>query len=130
FGMSFACLGQSVFHVTGRCRPDRSVDRDGQRKLAVGLPRRGGKRGDNQSYGCSGRNKSRLYGLHSKDSLIEMIWGVLLEPQYARDRRFAAFRGASGSRDDDPERRVEAWGPLPGLTVNAPGLKPGDFTRG
>ena len=56
-GMSFACLGQGVFHVTGRCRPDRSFDRDGQRKLAVVLPRRDGKGRDNQSYRCSGRDK-------------------------------------------------------------------------
>ena len=90
-GMSFACLGQGVFHVTGRCRPDRSFDRDGQRKLAVVLPRRDGKGRDNQSYRCSGRNKSRPYGLHSKDSLIEMTWGVLHKSQYARDWRSAAF---------------------------------------
>ena len=29
-----------------------------------------------------------------------------------------------------PNERVEAWGPLPELAVNALGLKPGDFTRG
>src|SRR5438552_2220790 len=72
--MPFACLGQSVLHVTGRCRPDRSIDRDGQRKLAVGLLRRGGKGRHNQSYRCSGHNKSRPYGVHSKDSLIDITW--------------------------------------------------------
>src|SRR6185436_4355625 len=73
--MSFACLGQRVFHVTGGCRPDRSFDRDGQRKLAVVLPRRGRRGRDSESDRYNGRNKSRPYILHSKDSLIEMIWG-------------------------------------------------------
>ena len=34
-GASFACCGQSVLHVTGRRRSDRSVDRNGQCKIAV-----------------------------------------------------------------------------------------------
>jgi hypothetical protein len=40
------------------------------------------------------------------------------------------FPGESGLRNDDPERRVEAWGPLPEPAVKPLGLKPGDFTLG